>query len=279
MNTMLRYNNMKNYLFSIFLLTTVTALAEDAPVAANLQTIADGEHRSVEHRARNQSRHPAQTLAFFGIRDDMTVVEISPGGGGWYTEILAPYLRDNGVLYAGNYDPDAKEKYYQRNSKIFSEKMSASPELYDKARITVFDPPAKLESAPAGGADMVVTFRNFHNWMEDGDHEAALQGMHEMLRPGGILGVVQHRGNPSVEQDPKAESGYVRQDFLIRLVESAGFEFVASSEINANPRDTKDHPEGVWTLPPNFDLGDVDREKYAAIGESDRMTLKFVKTE
>jgi len=268
----------KNYLFGIFLLATATALADDASIAANIQVIADGEHRSAEHRARNQSRHPAETLAFFGIRDDMTVVEISPGGGGWYTEILAPYLRANGTLYAGNYDPDAEEKYYQRNSQIFSEKMAADPGTYDKVRITVFDPPEKLEPAPAGSADMVVTFRNFHNWMEDGDHEAALRGMHQVLKPGGILGVVQHRGNPSVTQDPKAESGYVGQDFLIRLVESAGFEFVASSEINANPKDTKDHPEGVWTLPPNFDLKDVDREKYAAIGESDRMTLKFVKT-
>ena len=260
------------------LLMAATSLADDASVTITLQAIADGEHRSSERRARNHSRHPAETLAFFGIRDDLTVVEISPGGG-WYTEILAPYLRENGVLYAGNYDPDAEEEYYQRNSRAFSEKMAADPELYDKVRITIFDPPKKLEAAPAGSADMVVTFRNFHNWMEDGDAEAALQGMHKMLKPGGTLGVVQHRGNPAVEQDPQAESGYVRQDYLIRLIEAAGFELVASSEINANPNDTKDHPEGVWTLPPNFDLGDVDREKYAAIGESDRMTLKFIKTE
>jgi predicted methyltransferase len=276
---MTRTDTVRNCLFSCLLLISATAIADNASVTADLQVIADGNHRSAEHRARNQSRHPAETLAFFGIRDDMTVVEISPGGGGWYTEILAPFLRANGTLYAGNYDPDAREKYYQQNSMVFSEKMAADPDLYDKVRITVFDPPEKLAPAPAGSVDMIVTFRNFHNWIEDGDHEAALRGMYQVLKPGGILGVVQHRGNSGVQQDPKAESGYVQQDYLIQLIESAGFEFVASSEINANPKDTKDYPEGVWTLPPNFELEDVDREKYAAIGESDRMTLKFVKTE
>jgi predicted methyltransferase len=279
MNAMTRSRNFRNCLLSVSLLIVATASADDASVTAALQAIADGEHRSVEHRGRNQYRHPAGTLAFFGIRDDMTIVEISPGGGAWYTEILAPFLRANGTLYAGNYDPDAEEKYYQRNSQIFSEKMADSPDLYDKVHITVFDPPEKLEPAPAGSADMVVTFRNFHNWIGDGDAEAALQGMRQVLKPGGILGVVQHRGDPRVEQDPKADSGYVRQDYLVQLIESVGFQLVASSEINANPKDTKDHPEGVWTLPPNFDLKDIDREKYAAIGESDRMTLKFVKTE
>jgi predicted methyltransferase len=271
-------HSIRNCLAAFTLLIATASLADDASVTTALQAMADGEHRSAAHRSRDEYRHPAETLAFFGIRDDMTVVEISPGGG-WYTEILAPYLRENGTLYAGNYDPDAEEEYYQRNSRVFSEKMAADPSLYEKVRITVFDPPKKLEAAPASSTDMVVTFRNFHNWMEDGDAEAALQGMHKMLKPGGTLGVVQHRGNPAVEQDPKADSGYVRQDYLIRLIESAGFELVASSEINANSKDTKDHPEGVWTLPPNFDLGDVDREKYAAIGESDRMTLKFRKSE
>ena len=272
-------NKILNSLAACLLSIVTVAYANDVTVATALQVIVDGQHRSAEHRARNQYRHPAETLAFFGIRDDMTVVEISPGGGGWYTEILAPYLRENGTLVAGNYDIDSEEKYYQRNSRVFSEKMAADPALYDKVRVAVFDPPHKLEAAPPGSADMVVTFRNFHNWMEDGDAEAALQGMHQMLKPGGTLGVVQHRGNPAVEQDPQADSGYVRQDYLIRLIKAAGFELVVSSEINANPKDTKDHPEGVWTLPPNFDLGEADREKYAAIGESDRMTLKFIKTE
>ena len=272
-------NKILNSLAACLLSIVTVAYANDVTVATALQVIVDGQHRSAEHRARNQYRHPAETLAFFGIRDDMTVVEISPGGGGWYTEILAPYLRENGTLVAGNYDIDSEEKYYQRNSRVFSEKMAADPALYDKVRVAVFDPPHKLEAAPPGSTDMVVTFRNFHNWMEDGDAEAALQGMHQMLKPGGTLGVVQHRGNPAVEQDPQADSGYVRQDYLIRLIKAAGFELVVSSEINANPKDTKDHPEGVWTLPPNFDLGEVDREKYAAIGESDRMTLKFIKTE
>lgn len=270
---------LKLFFAAAVLLSGFVAIADDGTVTARLEAIADGSHRSAEHRARNQYRHPAETLAFFGIRDDMTVAEISPGGGGWYTEILAPFLRENGVLYVGNYDPAAQEKYYQRNARIFSEKLVAKPELYDRVRITVFDPPKKLDAAPAGSADMVVTFRNFHNWIGDGDAAAAIAGMHKMLKPGGVLGVVQHRERPEVEQDPQADSGYVREDFLIEIIESAGFELAASSEINANPRDTKDHQEGVWTLPPNFDLGDVDREKYAAIGESDRMTLKFIKNE
>lgn len=262
---------------AITLLAGTATIAADDPVEPTLRAIAEGDHRSVGHRARNEYRHPAETLAFFGIRDDMTVVEISPGPGAWYTEILAPYLRDNGLLYAGNYDPDAEREYYRRNSRVFSERMAAEPELYDKVRVMVFDPPLKLDAAPAGSADMVVTFRNFHNWIRDGDVEAAIAGMHAMLKPGGVLGVVQHRGRPGADQDP--DSGYVGEDYLVTLIESAGFELVASSEVNANPRDTKDHPEGVWTLPPNFDLGDVDRDKYAAIGESDRMTLKFVKSE
>ena len=274
-----RKHTIRNFFAACVLSLTTIALADDATVVTKLRAIADGEHRSSEHRARNQYRHPAETLAFFGIRDDMTVVEVSPGGGGWYTEILAPFLRANGTLYAGNYDLEAEEKYYRRNAQVFIDKLAADPDSYDKVVVTVFDPPQKLEPAPAGSADMVVTFRNFHNWMEDGDHDAALRGMHQVLKPGGILGIVQHRGDPAAAQDPAAASGYVRQDYLIQLVESVGFELVESNEINANPRDTKDHPEGVWTLPPNFDLGDVDREKYAAIGESDRMTLKFQKSQ
>ncbi len=201
-----------------------TALADDASVTVALQAIVDGEHRSVEHRGRNQYRHPAETLAFFGIRDDMIVVEISPGGGGWYTEILAPYLRENGALYAGNYDPKADEQYYQRNSTIFREKMAASPDLYDKVRITVFDPPAKLEPAPASSVDMVVTFRNFHNWIGDGDPRGG--GARDASGP--EPGWHPRRCSASRvirvwNRIPKADSGYVRQDYLVQLIESVGF--------------------------------------------------------
>lgn len=254
-------------------LPTTALCAEPARLAAAVNS----DQRTAEYKARDPARHPLETLTFFGIRDDMTVVEISPGGGGWYTEILAPFLRDTGKLYAANYDPQSEVEYYRRNAKRYTDKLAANPEIYDQVVITVFDPPDKLEIAPPGSADMVVTFRNLHNWMGEGSHEAALSAMHTALKPGGILGIVQHRERADMPQDPKADSGYVREDYVIDLVEAAGFELVSKSEINANPKDTKDHPEGVWTLPPGYELGDLDRDKYAAIGESDRMTLKFVK--
>jgi predicted methyltransferase len=257
---------------TVFALSQTIALAD----TASLEAAAKSGHRTTENRARNQTRHPVETLEFFGVRDDMTVVEISPGGG-WYTEILALYLRDSGKLYAANYDPESKVKYYRNNAKRFLEKLAADPDIYDQVIPTVFDPPDKLEAAPPGSADVVVTFRNLHNWMEEGSAEVAMSAMYRVLKPGGILGVVQHREDLTVEQDPKADSGYVREDYVIALAEAAGFELAARSEVNANPKDTKDYPEGVWTLPPTFDLGKDDRDRYEAIGESDRMTLKFVK--
>jgi predicted methyltransferase len=240
-----------------------------------LQSILAGEHRSAENRARDVYRHPVETLAFLGIEPDMTVVEISPGGG-WYTEILAPLLREGGRYYAAGADPDSESEYAQRSVARFAEKLRSHPERYDRAIVTALTP-GRGEIAPAGSADMVLTFRNVHNWMAGGAAESVFREMFAALKPGGVLGVVEHRGNPDVPQDSKAASGYVNQDFAIALVESVGFEFVAAAEINANPKDAKDHEKGVWTLPPSFRLKDVDREKFAAIGESDRMTLKFRK--
>jgi predicted methyltransferase len=264
---------------SLFVVLCCALLSPLAATAGDeLSAAVNSEHRSAAHQARDPYRHPLATLTFFGIRDDMTVVELSPGGG-WYTEILAPYLRGNGALYAANYDPESETEYYRVNAKRFLDKLGADPAVYDRVIPTVFDPPAKLDAAPAGSADMVLTFRNLHNWMEEGSLEAALSAMHAALKPGGILGIVQHRQGTDTEQDLKAESGYVRQDTVVTAVEAAGFEFVAASEVNANPRDTHDHPEGVWTLPPGYELGDVDRDKYRSIGESDRMTLKFVRVQ
>ncbi len=267
-------------LLPLMLLAT-TAFADAVQMKAVLSGIANDPFRSTEHRARNQSRHPDETLSFFGIRSDMTVVEITPGGAGWYTEILAPFLRPDGKLYAANLNPKSEDKesgeYFRKMARSFSDKMAADPTRYDKVSITIFDPPTMLDIAPAGSADMVLTFRNFHNWIYEGSEKQALQAFHRALKPGGILGVVQHRGDPTVKQDPRAEYGYVREDYLVQLVEAAGFERVSSSEINANPKDTRDYSEGVWTLPPAFELGDKDRDKYATIGESDRMTLKFIK--
>lgn len=247
-------------------------------VQSVLQALADGEHRSAEHKARNMYRHPAETLTWFGIKEDMTVVEISPGSEGWYMEILAPFLRDKGKYYAAGPDAESSVAYFQSSLKSMHEKLASNPDLYGAVTVTELAPQAgKTKIAPEGSADMVLTFRNVHNWMSGGDAEAVFAAMYKALKPGGILGLTEHRGNPDVEQDPKAASGYVTEAATIKLAESAGFKLVARSDINANPKDTKDYESGVWTLPPRLRLGDKDREKYVAIGESDRMTLKFVK--
>jgi predicted methyltransferase len=247
------------------------------PDEAALRELAVGSHRAPGHAERNVHRHPVETLTFFGLAPGMTVVEIAPGSGGWYTEILAPYLEASGRYYAAAYDPLAAEEYYRRSARALQDKLALRLDLYGSAILTVFAPPAKLDIAPAGSADLVLTFRNVHNWMADGAADAAFAAFYRALKPGGVLGVVEHRGASDGPQDPKAESGYVREDVVIGLAEKAGFRLDARSEINANPKDTRDHPEGVWTLPPTLELGDEDRAKYTAIGESDRMTLRFRK--
>lgn len=252
--------------------------AADADTTAKLKAVIAGSHRTEADKARDQYRHPLETLTWFGIKDNMTVVEVTPGGG-WYTDILAPFLKERGVYYAAGFDPDSEVEYMRRGAQRFKEKIAANAELLGHAKITILAPPNKTEIAPAGSADMVLTFRNVHNWMAAGHAEDVFQAMYRALKPGGILGVVEHRGDPNVEQDPKAASGYVREDYVIKLAEGAGFKLVDRSEINANPKDTKDYEKGVWTLPPVLRLKEVDKEKYLAIGESDRMTLKFVKPE
>ena len=242
-----------------------------------LEQAANGTHRSDRHKARNIYRHPVETLSFFGMTPGMTVVEITPGGSGWYTEVLAPYLRNQGKLYAAGYDPEDEDEYYRRNAKTLTDKLAKETALYDRVTVTVFDPPNKLDAAPPASADLVLTFRNLHNWLQNDHAEAALSAMYTVLKPGGVLGVVQHRAAESAELD--AGTGYVPQAVVIRMAAGIGFEFAGSSEVNANPKDTKDYLEGVWTLPPTYELGDIRKEHYTKIGESDRMTLKFVKPE
>jgi predicted methyltransferase len=253
----------------------LTEAADNTELTA-LQQVINGKHRSAEHKHRDQYRHPEQTLTFFDVKADMTVVEISPGEG-WYTEILAPYLKDKGKLYAAHFSPDNPEAYFKKSLSDFLDKVHKQPRLYDKLEITVLQPPKEVQIAPDGSADRVLTFRNVHNWMKNDQATAVFSAMFKALKPGGILGVVEHRASPIKPQDPKAISGYVNEDYVIALARNAGFEFLAKSEINANPKDTKNHPEGVWTLPPTLKLKDKDREKYLAIGESDRMTIKFIK--
>jgi predicted methyltransferase len=248
----------------------------DAPTAKAIDAALAGPQRSAANRARDVYRHPKQTLGFFGLREDMTVVEVWPGAGGWYTEVLAPVLKDHGKLYAAQYAPDPQNPNVAKNRTTYESKISSNPDVYGKVTVTDFGPEA-TEIAPPGSADMVLTFRNIHNWMGRDWAPKAFQAMYTALKPGGVLGVVEHRGNPAVPQDPKAKSGYVNEDVAIKLIESVGFKLVDKSEINANPNDTKDYEKGVWTLPPVYTEGDKDRAKYAAIGESDRMTLRFVK--
>ena len=216
------------------------------------------------------------TVTFFGLRPDMTVVEVWPGGGE-YTEILATLLKRRGRLYEAHLDPTSSE-YVRRTVDDFRAKLAARPDLYDKVVVTTLAaPPASATIAPAGSADLVVTFGNLHNWMMFGWQREAFAAMHAALKPDGVLGVVEHRGDPKWPQDPKAASGYVHEQYAIELIESVGFKLVGRSEVNANPKDTKDYEKGVWTLPPTFAAGAKDRARYAAIGESDRFTLKFVK--
>ena len=250
-----------------------------ATTPASEKSLADviaGDHRSAENRARDQYRHPQQTLEFFGIRPEMTVVEIWPSTG-WYTEILAPYLQDKGRYIAAHWDPDAKEDFIRKGVKSFQEKLAARPDLYGKVEMAVLQPPEKTEIVPAESVDMVVTFRNIHNWMDGGQAQNIFGSMYRVLKPGGVLGVVEHRAANDKPQDPKAKSGYVREDYAMQLAEKAGFVLEAKSEVNANAKDTKDYADGVWTLPPTLQKGEKDKDKYLAIGESDRFTLRFRK--
>ena len=240
-----------------------------------LKAAIDGDARSAENKSRDAYRHPFETLMFFGIKPDMTVVEISPGGG-WYTEILGPFLNEKGQYIAAGYDRDSDNERVQAAIKRFEEKLDSNPG-YSNAKVTELSPPEKVEIAPAGSADMVLTFRNTHGFMRGDTAEAHFAAFFKALKPGGILGLVQHRGTGEQPQDPKAPKGYVNEDYVIELAEKAGFKLVAKSEVNANPKDTKDYEDGVWTLPPVLRKGDVDKDKYTEIGESDRMTLKFMK--
>lgn len=266
---------------AVFLSTALAALIAAActpvPVQNNagLARWAAAPHRSANNVARDNFRHPVESLTFFGIREDSTVVEILPGSGGFYMEILAPYLKDRGRYIAANRDPAAPPQYLADHQKLLT-RLKAEPALYGKVEVTQFN--AGLHDiAPPGSADFVITFRDLHNWIARDEIDGALRAFHKALKPGGVLGIVDHRGRPDVPQEAQNKHGYVRQDYAIALIEKAGFKFAGASEVNANPKDTKDHPDGVWSLPPTYRSKDLNRTTFAAIGESDRFTLKFVK--
>ncbi|MFW5444390.1 MAG: class I SAM-dependent methyltransferase [Methylococcaceae bacterium] len=266
---------MKQLILASLLLCTYTVL--NAAENTLLQQAIDGNHRSAEHKNRDQYRHPLATLSFFQLEPTMTVVEIWPGGKGWYTEILAPYLKQNGTFYAANYSANSKIPYFTKNLQKFNDKIKAQPDIYSNIKVTELHPPQQLSIAPKSSADRVLTFRNVHNWMKNGQTKTVFSAMYDALKTGGILGIVEHRAPADTAQDPKAISGYVTEATVISLAEKAGFKLVAKSEINANANDSANHPKGVWTLPPSLRLKQQDREHYLAIGESDRMTLKFIK--
>ncbi len=268
---------MRNRRFIAALVAVLASACAPAPVGEQdgLARLLSAPHRSERNVVRDAHRHPVETLEFFGVRADSTVVEILPGSGGYYLEILAPYLGEKGRYIAANRDRLAAPQYLEDHQKLLA-RLKAEPSLYGKVVVTEFN--AGLhEVAPPGSADFVLTFRNLHNWIERGEVEGALRVFYKALKPGGVLGVVDHRGRTDLSQEAQMKNGYVREDHAIELIQRAGFRLIGASEVNANARDSKDHPEGVWTLPPTYRLKDRERAKYAAIGESDRFTLKFSK--
>jgi predicted methyltransferase len=262
---------MKRFILAALMAVGASGASAIAHADDALKAAIGAEHRA-DNARRDAWRHPYETLSFFGIKPTMTVVELVPGGG-WYTEILAPYLRDKGKYIAAGAAPDKK------GGMALRARLDANPALYGKAVTAVFEPPSRYEIAPPNSVDMVLTFRNLHNWVGDGEDslKTTFKEIHKVLKPGGVLGIVDHRLPASMKQDDKASSGYVHEAWVIKLVEGAGFKLAGKSEVNANPKDKADHEKGVWTLPPVLANKDKDREKYLAIGESDRMTLKFVK--
>ena len=250
----------------------VTAAAAVKTDPALVSAIADPA-RKPSQVARDKYRHPLEELTFFGLNPSMTVVELWPGGGYW-TDIIGPYLAKSGHYYVSvNAPGDAEE---DAGVAKFQARIAAEKDRLGPLKVTLLGP-GHFDIAPPGSADLVLTFRNLHNWMDGRFTDDALAGIFKALKPGGIFGIEEHRGRDDVPQDPKAENGYVREDYTLALVKKAGFEYVGKSEINANPRDTKDYPKGVWTLPPSFAEGEKDRQKYAAIGEADNYVLKFRK--
>jgi predicted methyltransferase len=246
--------------------------------SASLDASIAGPQRADKARARDAYRHPKETLAFFDVQPTQTVLEIAPGGG-WYTDVLAPYLRGQGHLYEAQYLstlPELAEEDRDTDA-AFNRKIAGAPGVYGNLVVGTLHAGQFSGFDAQGRFDCVLTFRNIHNWLKDGQLDANLRAFHAALKPGGVLGVEEHRAPPGTSVQQMIDTGYMTQAYVIERVQAAGFVLDATSEINANPRDTKDYPHGVWSLPPTYKGGDADRARYAAIGESDRMTLRFVK--
>jgi predicted methyltransferase len=252
------------------------AESDSKPIEELLKEAAEGEHRSPSNIARNAHRHPVETLMFFGIQPNMTVVELWSGGG-WYTEVLAPVLSQEGTLVAANFAAKDDPNHYRSKLRVKMDERIANDPVFAKVVHGTFEPGVKVDAGEPGSADMVLTFRNMHSFINAGIEKEVIAEAYKVLKPGGVFGVVQHRAPDGSDPKVKAKTGYVSEAFVIELAEEVGFELEEKSEVNANPKDTTEHPEGVWTLQPSLRLGEQDKEKYMAIGESDRMTLKFRK--
>lgn len=248
----------------------------DAATEAAIAKAAIGSHRSAENIARNAYRHPVETLSFFGLRQDMTVIEILPGGL-WYTEILAPVVAEQGQYIAAGYDIDLPDQpaYRKRGHDQMVERFKNEAAVFGNAKMAKITAPTSIDLGEDGSADMVLTFRSNHGWIRDGGAEAAYAAFFDVLKPGGVLGVVQHRAGEAT--DTAKFNGYVPTEKVVALAVAAGFELEASSEVNANSKDMANYEGGVWTLPPSLRNGDEGAAEYLAIGESDRMTLRFRK--
>lgn len=250
------------------------AVAPADEFAARLDNVLAGDWRSADNKARDAHRHPKETLMFFGVKPGASVVEITPGGG-WYAEILAPLLKGNGT-YVAAIPVDSASDYAKTGNERLRAKFGADAERFGEVKYAEFDPTAPSLGMD-GSVDVVLTFRNVHNWTGNGSAPAMFKAFFDALKPGGVLGVVEHRAADGADFEAIKQSGYLPTDYVVKLATDAGFTLAEQSEINANPKDTKDYEKGVWTLPPVLRLKEVDRDKYVAIGESDRMTLKFVK--
>jgi len=259
-----------------------SAVVATTPIASLEQAVSNNPLRSAANMARDQYRNPLPTLQFFDVTPQATVVEISPGGG-WYTEILAPYLKQSGELTIANFRQN--DGTLEDDRKIFWAKLAArldadirkNPQHFGPVKSIQFDPPAMMQLGQVNYYDMVLSFRNSHVWNEAGYLLDVYRALFDALKPGGTLGLVEHRSNRLSEISSRAGEGYLDEYYVISVAQQAGFVLVERSEINANPRDTKDYPKGVYALPPTLAMGEKDRARYLAIGESDRMTLRFMK--
>ena len=268
----------------IVLTLGATAVAQSATppaVLEKLEAAIKGPQRTPANAARDNFRHPAQTLQFFGIRPDMRVIEVLPGGG-WYTEILAPFLHDQGRLIEATAPRSSGSPFSRKRAARYAEKLAANQAVYGKVTLEPFELPAYMALGAPDSADMVLTFRNMHDLMFANVHGVAtdamlmqfLRDVYQVLKPGGTLGIVAHRANPDMPAEKSFKLGRLPQPFLVREAERAGFR-VTTSEINANPKDPRSMP--VWFLPPSLRGPQQERDKFAAIGEADNMTLKLVK--